>query len=51
MAMMFRGAPATPDVRIAIQNRLMVLAYAGWILTVARSAQRLARSHTRSQTP
>ena len=38
MAVMFDGAPATPDVRLGIQNRALVVTYAAWLIVAARAA-------------
>lgn len=40
MAVMFDGAPSTPDVRLGIQNRVLVVAYAAWLIVAARVAVR-----------
>ncbi len=43
MIAMFRGAPATPDVRIGLQNRGLVIAHATWLLIVANRARHAIR--------
>jgi uncharacterized membrane protein YidH (DUF202 family) len=43
MATMFHGAPATPDSRIGIQNRILVVAYAVWLLIAANPARHARR--------
>jgi hypothetical protein len=39
MAVMFDGAPSDPSVRIGIQNRILVVAYAAWLIVTARAAR------------
>ena len=43
MVAMFDGPPADPSVRIGIQNRLLVVSQAAWLITAAR-ATRAART-------
>jgi hypothetical protein len=43
MAMMFHGAPSTPDARIGIPNRILVASHAVWLIVISRSARRARR--------
>jgi len=43
MVVMFDGPPTTPDVRIGLQNRLLVAAYAAWLITAGWAARRSQR--------
>ncbi len=40
MAAMFDGAPADPSVRIGIQNRILVVAQAAWLMVACRAVRR-----------
>ncbi len=43
MVIMFHGAPATPDVQIGIQNRVLVMSHAAFLLVVANRARHARR--------
>jgi hypothetical protein len=36
MAVLYHGAPSDPTVRLGIQNRILVAAYAAWVMVTAR---------------
>ena len=40
MAAMFDGAPADPSVRIGIQNRVLVVTQAAWLIVASRAVRR-----------
>jgi hypothetical protein len=42
MAAMFDGAPADPSVRIGIQNRILVITQAVWLVVACRAVRRAA---------